>query len=111
MLRPPRRHASTGIVFPSLLSFTSTTITPNGDRKAGLQLTCGTGDKGCAGTIVVTAAHRKLGTIPIDLAEESSATLPLPSAVPAGATEVTFDVHVTTGAGPTSLVTLPVGGA
>ena len=53
---------------------------------------------------------RTSGTMPIDLAEESTATLPLPGPVPAGAKELTFTVHMTTGAGPTSPVTLPVQG-
>ncbi|GAW51876.1 MULTISPECIES: hypothetical protein [unclassified Nocardioides] len=98
----------TGIVFPSLLSVASTTVTPDADGKAGLQVTCGTGEKGCAGTVVAVAGGQELGSMPIDLAEEATATLPLPTAVPPGATEVTFTVHLTTGAGPTSPVTLPV---
>ena len=46
--------------------------------------------------------------MPIHLKEESTTTLPLPTALPAGASEVTFTVHLRTGAGPTSPVTLPV---
>jgi hypothetical protein len=107
---PNGDNTPTGVAFPSLLAITSTTVTPDADGKAGLQLTCGSGEKGCAGTITATADHTKLGTMPFDLAEESTATLPLPAAVPAGVQDITFTVHMTTGAGPTSSVTLPVQG-
>ncbi|WP_156391107.1 MULTISPECIES: hypothetical protein [unclassified Nocardioides] len=107
---PHGDNTPTGVVFPSLLNVASTTITPDAHGKAGLQVTCGSGDKGCAGTITVTAGNAKLGTMPFHQAEESTATLPLPSAVPTGAKELTFAVHVTTGAGPTSPATLPVQG-
>lgn len=104
---PNGDNSATGVVFPSLLSVTSTSITPDGQGNAGLQMTCGTGDQGCAGTILVTAGDKTLGTMTIDLTEESSATLPLPAAVPGGTPEVTFEVQLTTGVGPTSPVTIP----
>lgn len=105
---PHGDNTPTGVVFPSLLAVASTTITPDAEGTAGLQVTCGSGDKGCAATIAVAAGHQKLGTIPVHQAEESTATLPLPAAVPAGARELTFTVQMATGAGPTSPVTLPV---
>jgi hypothetical protein len=105
---PHGNSSPTGVVFPSLLAVASTTVTPDVDGKAGLQVTCGSGDQGCAGTITVTVGDVELGTMPIDLAEESTATLPIPEAVPAGTKELTFTVHTTTGVGPTSPVTLPV---
>jgi len=105
---PNGDNTPTGVAFPSLLAVASTTITPDAQRTAGLQVTCGSGDKGCAGTIAVLAGHQKLGTIPVHQAEESTATLPLPAAVPAGARDLTFTVQMTMGAGPTSPVTLPV---
>ena len=105
---PTGGNTPTGVVFPSLLAVASTTITPDAARTAGLQVTCGSGDKGCAATIAVAAGDQKLGTIPVHQAEESTATLPLPAAVPAGARELTFTVRMATGAGPTSPVTLPV---
>lgn len=49
-----------------------------------------------------------LGTIPIDLKEESTATLPVPGTVPEGADEVTFDVRLATGFGPPDPVSVPV---
>jgi hypothetical protein len=104
---PHGDNTPTGVVFPSLLAIASTTITPDATGNAGLQVTCGSGDQGCAGTITVTAGRTDLGTIPYHLTEESTATLPLPAAVPADAREVVFTAHTTTGAGPTSPVTLP----
>jgi hypothetical protein len=107
---PNGDNTPTGVVFPSLLAVASTTITPDAQGNAGLQVTCGSGDQGCAGTIAITAGHQKVGTIPVHQVEESTATLPLPAAVPTGAQEMTFTAHLTTGAGPTSPVTLPVQG-
>ena len=105
---PNGDNTPTGVEFPSLLAVASTTITPDADGNAGLQVTCGTGEKGCAGTIVATAGHKQLGTMPLDLAEESTATLPLPAPVPSGAAEITFTVHMTTGVGPTGPATIAV---
>ena len=105
---PNGDNAPTGVVFQSLLSVTSTTVSPDPDGHASIQVTCGSGDQGCAGRVVVSAGPERLGTMPIDLAEETTATLPLPTAVPSGTAEVTFAVHMTTGVGPSSPVTLPV---
>ena len=105
---PKGDNTPTGVVFPSLLNVASTTITPDAHGDASLQLTCGSGDKGCAGTIAVSAGDAKLGTIPFELAEESTQTLPLPGPVPDGADEVTFTVQMTGGVGPPKPVTLPV---
>ncbi|MEO5664541.1 MAG: hypothetical protein ABIR39_14805 [Nocardioides sp.] len=107
---PASASAPTGVVFPSLLSVTSTPLTPDSDDKVGLQVTCGTGDKGCAGTVSVAAGKVALGSIPFDIKEEASATLMSPQAVPTGTKELTFTVQSTTGVGPSSPVTLPVQG-
>ena len=50
-----------------------------------------------------------LGSVPYDLAEESTATLALPGTIVPGTGEVTLTFRLDTGAGPTSPVTLPVG--
>jgi hypothetical protein len=107
---PHGDNTPTGVVFPSVLNVTSTTLTPDVHGNAGLQVTCGSGDQGCAGTITVSAGGKRIGTMPVDLAEESTATLPLPTPLRAGTSEVTFAVHLTTGVGPTGPVTLPVQG-
>ena len=41
----------TGVEFPSLLSVTSTTVTPDADGRVGLQVTCGTGQRRLRGTV------------------------------------------------------------
>lgn len=105
---PGADDSPTGVVFQSLLAVTSTSLTRDAQGKVGVQLTCGTGDQGCAGSLTVTAGKVALGTIDYDLAEESSTTLGIDSPVPAGVTEVTVEVVPTTGAGPTGTVTLPV---
>jgi hypothetical protein len=105
---PNADNTATGVVFPSLLAVTSTTLTPNGKGRTGIQVICGTGDQGCAGSVAVTAGDVDLGTIPYDIQEESTGTLVVPKPAPAGAKELTFTVQPTTGAGPTSPVTLPV---
>ena len=105
---PHGDNTPTGVAYPSLLAVASTTITPDAEGTAGLQVTCGSGDKGCAAKIAVAAGHQELGTIAVHQTEESTATLPLPATVPAGARELTFTVRMATGAGPTSPVTLPV---
>jgi hypothetical protein len=107
---PNGDNTPTGTLFPSLLSVTSTTLTPDSQGHIGLQVTCGTGSEGCSGTVTVTAGDVSLGTMPIDLKEESTAKLAVPEPVPDGATEVTFTVQMATGVGPTSPVTLPVQG-
>src|SRR4051794_20967288 len=105
---PDGDNSATGVVFPSLLNVTSTPLTPDRNGRIGLQMSCGTGDKGCAGSVTATAGGVSLGTTPLHLQEESTATLPILNAVPKGAHEVTFEVTTTTGVGPTSPVTLPV---
>jgi hypothetical protein len=105
---PRGDNTATGIVFPSLLAVTSTTAAPAADGTTSVQVTCGTGDQGCSGSVAVTAGKVDLGTIPFDLQEESTGTLVVPEPVPHGAKELTFTVQPTTGVGPTSPVTLPV---
>jgi hypothetical protein len=105
---PDGDNSATGVEFPSLLGVASTTLDPDSHGTIGLQVTCGTGSQGCVGSVTATAGGVRLGTTPFDLQEESSATLAVPEPVPAGAAEVTFQVQLETGAGPTSPVTLPV---
>lgn len=105
---PDGDNAPTGVVFPSLLNVSSTTLTRDADGKVGVQVTCGTGSDGCSGSIEVTAGDSALGTTTFDLEEESTATLAVPTVVPPGAAEVTFDVRPTTGMGPPKPVSLPV---
>ena len=107
---PSGDDITTGVVFPSLFTVTSTVITPDTDGRAGLQLTCGSGERGCVGEIQVSLGRQDLGVIPIALDEESSVTLPLPEQIPETTTEVTLTVILSEGFGPTSQVSLPVQG-
>ena len=97
--------------FPSLVSVTSTTAATDAQGRPGVQLGCGTGADGCAGTVVATAGAPRLGSVPYRIKEEATQALRFPTPLPGGATEVTFTVRPTTGAGPSSPSTLPVEGA
>ena len=105
---PTATTPPTGTSYPSLLSVTSTTLTPDADGTVGVQVTCGTGSKGCSGTLAATAGGTGLGSIPFTLPEEQTARLTLPGPVPATADQVGLTVTTTDAVGPTSTVTLPV---
>jgi hypothetical protein len=105
---PASSNAPTGVLFPSLLSVTSTTAGRDASGRVGLQFTCGTGSDGCVGSVTATAGDVALGTQSLDAKEEATATLTFPTAVPADAAEVTFTVTLSTGVGPPKPVTLPV---
>jgi hypothetical protein len=105
---PEGSNASTGVEFPSLLAVTSTTVSLDAAGQVAVQLTCGTGSEGCAGTVVASAGGTPLGSIPYKMAEESTATLTVPSPPPAGAATLDLEVRPRTGVGPTSAVSLPI---
>jgi hypothetical protein len=105
---PAGDNTPTGVLFPSLLSVTSTTVTPDADGRASLQLSCGTGADGCAGQVTATAGDTTLGTQPIALDEETTAKLRFPTPLPSGASEVTFTLTMASGVGPPKPVTLPL---
>ncbi|MEJ7833801.1 MAG: hypothetical protein WKF79_12860, partial [Nocardioides sp.] len=105
---PHGDNSSTGVSFPSLLNVTSTTLTPDDHGQVGLQVSCGAGSEGCSGTVTVNAGGQSLGSVPYTLREQSTDTLTLPTPVPVGSDEVSFQVTSATGIGPTSPVTLPV---
>jgi hypothetical protein len=98
----------TGVEYPSLLSATAITVTPDARGRVAFPVACGTGAEGCAGTVTAVSGGTRLGRVPFDLVEESTAALTLPQSLPAGAKDVEFTVHATTGVGPTSPVTLTV---
>jgi hypothetical protein len=103
---PHGDNAPTGNEFPSLLTVTTTALLPDPDHKVSLQVSCGTGIRGCVGTVSAAAGSTPLGTVPFDVPEEQTARLPFPTPVPDGAQSVTFTVSVSTGVGPTSPVTV-----
>ncbi len=105
---PNGDNTPTGHSFPSLLSVTSTTLTPTQDGTVDLGLGCGTGAEGCAGTVTATADGRTLGTQPFDVKEEATASLSFPTPVPPGTKEVSFSVRPATGVASSSPTVLPV---
>ncbi len=105
---PHGDNSSTGVEFPSLLGVTTTALRPDEQHKVSIQTTCGTGNAGCHGSVTATAGGRALGTIPLDVDEEQTATLAFPTPVPSGAAEVIFTVVMTDGVGPSKPVTIPM---
>jgi len=107
---PHGDDSPTGVSFPSLLSLTSTSLAPDDQGRVGVQVSCGPGSGGCSGTITARASGQDLGTVPFDVAEQATATLDVPTAVPAGASEMTFEVTTTTttGMGPAAAVSIVV---
>ena len=105
---PNGDNADTGVVFPSLLTVTSTSLTPDDQDAVGLQVSCGAGSDGCAGTLTAKAGGQDLGSLPYDLKEQSTGTLTLPTPVGRTEKEVVFELRTSTGVGPSSPVTLPV---
>jgi hypothetical protein len=106
---PGAPDTSTGVLFPSLLSVTSTTATRDASGGVAIQVTCGTGADGCAGTVEAAAGDVPLGSQDLGLAEESTGTLHFDGPVPDDAAEVTFTMSLTTGIGPPKPVTIPLG--
>ena len=103
---PSGDNTPTGVEFPSLLTVTTTVLRPDSHRRVDIQATCGTGSAGCHGSVTASAGSRSLGTVPIEVDEEQTATLAFPAPVPRGTAEVTFTVTLTEGVGPPKPVTL-----
>jgi hypothetical protein len=108
-LDPNGPDTPTGVTFPSALTVTSTTAILDPQRRPGLDIACGVGAGGCTGTVTATTAGRSLGTVPFSLTEQATRHLTLPSAVPAGAKDVSYTVTTTAGVAP-SPADLPVQG-
>jgi hypothetical protein len=107
---PHGDNTPTGHKFPSVIAVLGSSVRPDAQGKAGVQLSCGTGSGGCVGTIRVSAGSTHLGSIPFRLDEETTKTLPIPTAIPAGAKEVDFTIKSTSGIATSSPTTLPVEG-
>jgi hypothetical protein len=105
---PASSDAPTSVQFPSLLSVTSTTVTPDADGLVAIQATCGTGFDGCTGSVSAAAGDVGLGTQSFATKEEATATFTFDTPLPSGASEVTFTFTMLTGIGPPKPVTLPV---
>ena len=96
----------TGVYFPSLLTILNTELTLDSQGRPSLQLSCGTGDKGCSGTVSATAGSVDLGAVQLSLKEETTTTVTFPTAVRAGTTDVTFTIKTSDAVGPSAPVTL-----
>jgi hypothetical protein len=105
---PSSDNTPTGTTYPSVLNVASTILPVDAAGKVGLQVTCGTGAEGCAGTISAASGSTPLGTISYQLKEEATATLGVPTAVPADAKDVTFTFTPTAGMAPPSASTIAV---
>jgi len=105
---PSSSNEATGVLFPSLLSVTSPSVAPDPRGRIGVQVTCGTGSDGCAGTVSASADGSSLGAQPFSMKEEAPDTIVFDRPLPAAATEVTLTFTATTGVGPPKPVTLPV---
>ncbi|GAB7005757.1 hypothetical protein JCM18899A_32300 [Nocardioides sp. AN3] len=109
---PQGDNTPTGVLFPSVLNVISTTIQPTADHHAAVQISCGTGHGGCSGSVAATSGGTSLslGSVSFDVKEEQTATLTLPTALPAGASDVTFTFTAHTGVAPSKPATIPVQG-
>jgi hypothetical protein len=105
---PHGDDSPTGTSYPSVLNVASTVLPVSSGGTTGVQVTCGTGARGCAGTIAVTSGSRSLGTIRYRMKEEATATLPVPQPVPASAKDVTFAFVPATGMAPPKPTTIDV---
>jgi hypothetical protein len=105
---PGANDSKTGVLFPSVLNVTSTTVSLDAQRRPGLQVSCGTGSEGCSGSVTAKAGNADLATVPYTLKEESTKTLRFTTPLPVGAKETTFQVTPKTGTGSRDPVTLPL---
>jgi hypothetical protein len=107
---PGGDSSPTGNSFPSVLSVISTGVVPDAQGRPVVQLGCGTGAAGCAGSVVAKTGDTVLGTESFTMKEESTLKLTFGTALPAGAKDVEFTATATTGVGPSSPSDLPVQG-
>ncbi len=105
---PSADNSPTGVFFPPVLTIISPSVAVDAQSRVAIQVSCGVGNKGCAGTITATAGSTMVGTVPFAMKEQSTAVVAFPVAVPGATKEVTFGVTVTEGFSSSSPVTLPV---
>jgi hypothetical protein len=107
-LDPNGDNTPTGATFPSELKITSTTANPGKSGDVSVGVSCGTGIRGCVGTVTASAGSKVIGRAPFDLTEEATRSLPIHGTVPTDAKEIDYTIHVTTGFASTSPTTVPV---
>jgi hypothetical protein len=106
---PNSDNTPTGVTFPATASIATTSLNPGSDGKTTVELTCGTGKGGCAGTVKGTAGSTDLGSVPFQMKENATVTVTLPQPLPADAKEADVALSLSNGTGSTSS-TLPVTG-
>jgi hypothetical protein len=103
-LNPHGDNTPTGVKFPSALTVTSTTATPDAHGHITVGLACATGLGGCSGTVTVTSSSAPVGTTPapigtafFTMTEEAAENVPVTGTLPTDATQVTYTAHTTSG--------------
>ncbi len=105
---PNGDNTPTEVLFPSVFNVTSTSLTPDAQGHVAINVTCGTGSDGCAGSATATAGSHNLGTLTYSFKEEDTSTLSFPETLPPGTTEITVDITTTTGVAGSSSITIPI---
>lgn len=105
---PNGDNSPTGVRFPSVFNSTSTTVTPDTQGHVSINVTCGTGSQGCAGSATATAGAVNLGTVSYTFKEEATSTLSFPQPLPPDATSIDVDIQMATGVAGSKSVTIPV---
>lgn len=106
-LDPDSDNTPTGVTFPSALTITTTSVAPDPHGKIRVALACAAGAGGCVGTVTATAGSTVLGTVPFQMTEQATRSLPFDTPLPGRADNVTFAVQTTAGVAP-SPSTVPV---
>lgn len=105
---PAGDDTPTGVTYPSVLQPLSTALTVGPDGRTSVQVSCGAGAGGCAGTLTVMDGTRALAEVPYRIEEQATPTLVVPARVPAGVKTVDLVFASTVGVAPPKPVTLPV---
>lgn len=99
-LDPSSDNTPTGVTFPSTLSVTSTTATPDAGRHITAGFACGVGAGGCQGTVTATVGSTVIGTGSFSMSEQATKNVAIDGTVPAGTPQVTYTVQTTKGVAP-----------
>ena len=101
---PHGDNSPTGVVFPSLLTVTSTALVVNANDKIVPTISCSLGQGGCAGIVTASAGGQTLGRARFDLEEGRTQSIEFPAPSAPDVVTLTIDAQTGKGAGP---ITLP----
>lgn len=100
-LDPHSDSTPTGVVYPSALTVTSTSVTPTADGRFAVGLACGVGRGGCTGTVTATTpSGTVIGAGTFTMTEQSTRNVTIDGTLPSGAHQVTYTVTTTAGVAP-----------